>query len=77
MPIRPTASTINDNQLDALWAALDELEVLHQHHILNGVREAEFCAQCGHLAPCPTAQIISRQRSVIQESPCTTETRTA
>lgn len=33
MPIpRPTASTITDDQLDALWDALDLLEALHQGH---------------------------------------------
>lgn len=69
MPIpRPTASTITDDQLDALWTALDEVDALHFEHFRDG-KPMGWC-NCGHSCPCPTVKIISRQRSRALESAC-------
>jgi hypothetical protein len=63
MSERPTASTITDDQLDALWDALDQIEALHSDY-------AGYCRMCGGLHPCLTIEIISRQRSLALESTC-------
>lgn len=69
MPIpRPTASTITDDQVDALWDALDQVEAYHAE-VLHG-RYAGSCRICGCPAPCPTVNIISRQRSLALEPTC-------
>lgn len=60
---RPTASTITDDQLDALWDALDQIEDAHP-------ARGDYCDTCGGKTPCYTLRIISRQRSHILESTC-------
>lgn len=74
MPIpRPTASTITDDQLDALWDALDQIETLHTRVEEGNYDSGEpyrACIHCGWLIPCPTVQIISRQRSLALEPTC-------
>jgi hypothetical protein len=67
---RPTASTINDEQLDALWTALDEVSRVHtpvgdpQDYDEGAIP----CPECGY-AFCATIEIISRQRSIALEPP--------
>lgn len=63
-------SGLTDDQLDALWGALDALEALHTSSVLCGVR---VCRECSHPFPCTTVQTISRQRSIALEAPCPTE----
>jgi hypothetical protein len=55
---RPTASTINDDQLDAVFEGLDLLEEIHRP------TELGTCFTCGRFSPCETEQIIvsTRQR---------------
>lgn len=71
MPERPTASTITDDQLDALWDALDQVEALHYEvpDPLDPISPSGNCV-CGEPGPCTTMKIISRQRSRALESPC-------
>lgn len=70
---RPTASTITDDQLDALWDALDQIEALHyevpEYGDLGDMNPSGNCA-CGEPGPCTTLTIISRQRSKALESTC-------
>lgn len=69
--IRPTASGINDNQLDALFEALDEIE--HEHRPAGDPRDYDCgrapCLACDEDHPCTTVRIITRQRSKAQEEP--------
>lgn len=77
---RPTASTITDDQLDALWDALDQIEALHyevpEYSALGDMSPSGNCA-CGEPGPCPTLTIISRQRSKAQEPTWPTRTTAA
>lgn len=67
MPVkRLTVSDITDDQLDALWDALDLVEI---RHAPGGAAEdyddhRAHCAECGDPVPCPTVQIINRQRTL-------------
>ncbi len=66
---RPTASTITDDQLDALWKALDEVEKRHSRVEFGNYDSGEpyrACPHCGWLSPCPTLQIIARQRRIVE-----------
>jgi hypothetical protein len=73
---RPTASTVTDDQLDALWDALDQIEALHyevpEYSSLGDITPSGNCV-CGESGPCPTLQIIYRQRSIATESICPTD----
>jgi hypothetical protein len=51
--IRPTASTINDDQVDALWDGLDEAYAAHYPH-----EEGDWCTECRQRTPCRTVQIL-------------------
>lgn len=65
-----TASTITDDQVDALTETLDLLESLHY----AAGRPEDYdsgrapCAEDGDDHPCKTIEIISRQRSKIEEA---------
>lgn len=67
---RPTASTITDDQLDALWDALAQIEGVHQPD--GKPEDYEYgevpCGECGYAA-CETSQIIIRQRYIAEEPP--------
>jgi hypothetical protein len=70
---RPTASTITDDQLDALWDALDQIEALHHEapeYDGYGQPSPSGNCVCGEPGPCTTLKIISRQRSIALESTC-------
>lgn len=70
---RPTASTITDNQLEALWDALDQIEALHYEapmYDMSGDMNPSGDCVCGEPGPCTTMKIISRQRSIASESAC-------
>ena len=65
--IRPTASTITDDQLDALYEGLERLEGLHKPFEDEfGGFYASTCIECGENAPCNTVKTIReiRQRSM-------------
>lgn len=70
--VRLTVSTATDDALDALQDALDEIEGKHTEktydHEEGGVQETGYCTGCGRPFPCPTVQIISRQRSKMEEA---------
>jgi hypothetical protein len=73
--MRPMASDITDDQLDALWAGLDLVEERHRPKDYDftdagAVQEVGYCIECGRPSPCPTIRIISRQRSIATESLC-------
>lgn len=72
---RLTASDINDDQLDALQDALDEIELIHVP--AGDPKDYDYgkapCLACEEDHPCETIQIISRQRSKMQENLCPTE----
>jgi hypothetical protein len=63
MTDRHTADTINDDDLDQLYAALDRVRALH--HPTGVVAAAEHgnppdCAVCGPFRwPCPTYQAVA------------------
>lgn len=70
---RPTASTITDDQLDALWDALDQIDALHYEEVEYGsLGDMNFSGNCvcGEPGPCITMKIISRQRSRAMEPIC-------
>lgn len=70
---RPTASTITDDQLDALWDALDQIEALHVEAPLydsDGVPYPSGNCVCGEAGPCTTLKIVYRQRARALEAPC-------
>jgi hypothetical protein len=77
VPERPTASTITDDQLDALWDCLDQVDALHReaplYSDLGPPDPSGYCV-CGESGPCTTMKIISRQRSIALESPYLPET---
>lgn len=70
--MRLTASSVNDDQMDAFQDALDEVEQEHTERVYDpeegGVQETGYCIGCERPFPCPTIQIISRQRSKIEEA---------
>jgi len=72
MSERPTASTITDDQLDALWKALEQIEKLHSP-IPVEEPSGEYvptCPEDGEYTPCTTLRIIWRQRDLaMKENP--------
>jgi len=63
--IRPTASTIIDDQVDALWDLLEAVEALHYPH-----EEGDRCTECGQTTPCRTIQSAKLARIRIEVATC-------
>lgn len=61
--IRPTADSITDDVVDALWEFLEGVEALHNAHKQDGV-----CMQCMTSGECLTAQLAALCRVRIEES---------
>jgi hypothetical protein len=51
--IRPTASTINDDQVDALFEGLERIYKSHYPH-----EEGDRCTECEQHTPCRTVEMI-------------------
>lgn len=66
--MRLSASSVNDDQMDALQEAVDGVYDMHYPHT-----PGDRCTECGQPTPCRTVRLISRQRSKIQESSCRSE----
>jgi hypothetical protein len=52
---RPTASSVNDDQVDALFEGLERLFVVHHPNAEEG-----RCTECGQRTPCSTVETIRR-----------------
>lgn len=51
--IRPTASSINDDQVDLLFEGLEEVLAAHYPH-----KEGDWCTECRQATPCRTVRMV-------------------
>lgn len=61
--IRPTADTITDDMVDALWEGVDYLRREHYPH-----EPGDRCTECGQNTPCRTVRVIDRIYERIEEA---------
>jgi hypothetical protein len=67
--IRPTANTVNDNQLDALFDGLEQVFKEHYPH-----EEGDRCTECHQRTPCRTVETIRltwmRVEAAVEDDEC-------